>query len=89
MQAGNDILISHGFEDELNTVVTFLSCWFTRPKKLLIYVENTRKLSLLNISPDFFFHFWAFQNMPIFEELTDLQHGLFCSHFQKQQTRNL
>ena len=47
MQAGNDILISHGFEDELNTVVTFLSCWFTRPKKLLIYVENSRKLNLL------------------------------------------
>ena len=58
MQAGNDILISHGFEDELNTVVTFLSCWFTRPKKLLIYVENTRKLSLLiYLSPDFFLSF--------------------------------
>ena len=77
----DDILISYGFEDELNTVVTFLSCWFTRPKKLLIYVENTRKLSLLNISPDFFFHFWAFQNMRIFEELTDLQHGLICRQF--------
>ena len=46
-------------------------------------------ISLLNISPDFFFHFWAFQNMRIFEELTDLQHGLFCSQFLKQQTRNL
>ena len=27
----DDILLSYGFEDELNTVVTFLSCWFTRP----------------------------------------------------------
>ena len=31
----DDIFISYGFEDELNTVVTFLSCWFTRPKKSL------------------------------------------------------
>ena len=88
VQTGNDILISYGFEDDLNTIVTFLSCWFTRPK-LLIHVENTRKLNLLNMSPAFFFDFWAFQNMRIFEELTDLQHGLFCSQFLKQQTRNL
>ena len=76
-----DILISYGFEDELNTFVTFLSCWFTRPKKSLIQDENTRKLSLLNISPDFSFHFWSFQHMRIFEELTDLQHGLFVASF--------
>ena len=52
-----DILISYGFEDEFNTVVTFLSCWFTRPKKSLIHDENTRKLNLLNISPEFFLAF--------------------------------
>ena len=50
-------------------------------KKLLIHVENTRKLSLLNISPDFFFHFWAFQNMRIFEELTDLHMVCFVANF--------
>ena len=55
-----DILISYGFEDELNTVVTFLSCWFTRPKKSLIHDENTRKLNLLNISPEFFLAFLGF-----------------------------
>ena len=52
-----DILISYGFEDELNTFVTFLSCWFTRPKKAFIHDENSRKLNLLNISPDFFLSF--------------------------------
>ena len=51
----NDVLISYWFEGELNTVVTFLPCWFARPtKKSLIHVENTRKLNFLNISPDFF-----------------------------------
>ena len=29
----NDILISYGFEDELNTVVSILSFWFTTQKK--------------------------------------------------------
>ena len=57
IQTGNDILISHicphGFEDELNTFVTFLKCWFTRPS--ITHVKNTRKLNLLNISTDFFF----------------------------------
>ena len=55
-----DILISYGFEDELNTVVTFLSCWFTRPKKSLIHDENTRKLNPLYISPEFFLAFLGF-----------------------------
>ena len=29
----NDILISYGFEDELNTVVSIWLCWFTTHKK--------------------------------------------------------
>ena len=35
----DDILISYGFEDELNTVVSILLCWFTThnlKKKLII-----------------------------------------------------
>ena len=35
----NDILLSYGFEDELNTVVSILSCWFTTHKKKIIIIE--------------------------------------------------